>query len=67
MKGSGVLTVGEMDQFGQSGGAIRFLLEENKVRFEINVGAAARARLKMSSKLLALAHSVIHRRGGQGN
>ena len=64
VKGSAVLTVGEMDQFVQSGGAIGLLLEENKVRFEINVGAAARARLKISAKLLALAQSAVNRRGG---
>ena len=59
LKGSSVLTVGEMDRFVQSGGAVNFLLEQNRVRFEINVDAAARARLKISSKLLALARSVI--------
>ena len=56
-------TVGEMDRFVQSGGAVNFLLEDNKVRFEINVDAAAQARLKISSKLLALARSVIDNRG----
>ncbi len=61
LKGSGVLTVGEMDRFVQSGGAVNFLLEDNKVRFEINVDAAA--RLKISSKLLALARTVIDNRG----
>ncbi len=59
LRGSSVLTVGETDWFVRSGGAVNFLLEDNKVRFEINVDAVARARLKISSKLLALARSVI--------
>jgi uncharacterized protein DUF4154 len=58
LRGSHVLTVGEMDGFGQSGGMINFVLEENRVHFEINVEAADRAGLKISSKLLELAHLV---------
>lgn len=64
LKGSSVLTVGETDRFVQSGGAIQLLLQDNKVRFEINVGAAALARLKVSSKLLALARSVVGEHAG---
>ncbi len=67
LKGSSVLTVGETDRFAQFGGAVNFILEANKVRFEINVDAAARARLKLSSKLLALARIVAdQRRDGKG-
>jgi hypothetical protein len=62
VKGSSVLTVGEMDQFSQQGGIINFVMEANKVRFEINVYSAEQGRLKISSKLLTLAKSV---RGGQ--
>ncbi|MDX2032042.1 MAG: YfiR family protein, partial [Blastocatellia bacterium] len=36
LKGASVLTVGEMEQFNQQGGIINFLMEENKVGFEIN-------------------------------
>jgi len=53
-----VLTVGDMDTFNQEGGIIQFLLEGDKVRFEINTRAATRAQLKISSKLLSLAKSV---------
>src|SRR3954452_12923402 len=35
-----VLTVGETDNFPWSGGVIRFVTEDNKVRFEINPEAA---------------------------
>lgn len=57
-----VLTVGESEHFVQEGGMIGFLLEENKIRFEVNLDAAQNAQLKISSRLLNLAKSVI---GGQ--
>jgi hypothetical protein len=62
VKGNSVLTVGESEHFVQDGGMIGFLLEENKIRFEINLEAAEHAKLKVSSRLLALAKTVI---GGQ--
>jgi hypothetical protein len=58
LRGSNVLTVGEMAQFIQQGGIINFVMEANKVRFEINVAMAERARLKISSKLLVLARTT---------
>jgi hypothetical protein len=58
LRGASVLTVGDMDQFGQQGGMIQFVIEQSRVRFEINIGAAQNARLKISSKLLALARNV---------
>jgi len=61
-KGNSVLTVGESEHFVQDGGMIGFLLEENKIRFEVNLEAAQKANLKISSRLLALAKSVL---GGQ--
>jgi len=54
VRGASVLTIGELPQFNQVGGAIRFIVQDSKVRFEINSGATGQARLKMSSKLLAL-------------
>jgi hypothetical protein len=61
-QGNPVLTVGESEHFIQEGGMIGFLLEENKIRFEINLEAAEHAKLKLSSRLLALAKRVL---GGQ--
>lgn len=58
LKGSGVLTVGEARGFAQAGGVINFEIVDNKVRFEVNIEAAKRARLKLSSKLLSLAKIV---------
>jgi len=54
-----ILTVGEVDQFAENGGAIRFCTEENKIRFEVNLDAAGKAGLKISAKLLALAKTVL--------
>jgi hypothetical protein len=59
-----VLTVGETAGFLEAGGMIRFLLEENKVRFEINLDAAESAKLKIGSRLLLLAQNVVKQ--GQG-
>lgn len=53
-----VATIGETEGFARRGGTINFFLDGNKVRFEVNVEAVARARLRMSSKLLSLARIV---------
>lgn len=53
-----VLTVGEMSDFAERGGVIRFKVEQDRVRLEINVAAAARSRLRISSQLLKLARIV---------
>jgi hypothetical protein len=52
---SSILTVSDMPQFSRRGGIIQFLLDGNKVRFEINLAATERVRLKLSSQLLKLA------------
>jgi hypothetical protein len=65
LKDSPVLTVGETEHFAQEGGMIGLFLEENKIRFEINLGSAERAKLRISAKLLALAKTVIG--GSRGN
>ncbi len=57
-RGQSTLLVGDTQGFAESGGAIEFLLENNRIRFAINPEAADRADLKVSSKLLALAEIV---------
>jgi uncharacterized protein DUF4154 len=59
LKDSPVLTVGESEHFAQDGGMIGLCLEENKIRFEINLGSVEHAKLKLSARLLALAKTVI--------
>jgi hypothetical protein len=58
LNGSSVLTVGEMSQFAVQGGVIQFTLEDKQVHFQINLGAASRMELKISSRLLVLARIV---------
>ena len=53
-----VLTVGESDSFLSDGGMIRFRIESDRIRFDINLTAADSAHLKISSRLLLLATSV---------
>lgn len=53
-----VLTVGDSDNFARSGGVIGFVVEDKKIRFEINVDSARKTGLKISSKLLKLAKTV---------
>jgi YfiR/HmsC-like len=58
LRGASVLTLSDINQSNQPGGIINFILEADKVRFEINASMAEQARLKISSKLLALAKTV---------
>ena len=60
LRGQPVLTIGDADSFLTDGGIIRFHLEQNKVRFDINAGAAESCHLKISSRLLLLATSVTY-------
>jgi hypothetical protein len=53
-----VLTVGESPRFLQEGGAIEFVLDHNRVRFDVSTTAMERAGLKVSSKLLRVARTV---------
>ena len=53
-----ILTIGDAPGFARRGGIINFTLEDNKVRFEVNVEAAKHADLTISSRLLTLAKIV---------
>ena len=55
---TGVLTVGESEDFAERGGIINFIKDENRIRFEINLDAAARAGIRISSRLLQLARVI---------
>jgi hypothetical protein len=67
LKGTSALVVGESEGFAERGGGIQFFLEDNKLRFAINVDAIQRARLNVSSKLLALARIVHSRENPKGS
>ena len=55
---SNILTVSDIPGFAKRGGMIQFVLEGNRVRFEINLAAAQRAGLTLSSELLKVAVSI---------
>ena len=59
LRNAPMLTVGETADFAEQGGMIRFCLDDDKVRFEINPTAAERASLKISSRLLLLAKNIV--------
>jgi hypothetical protein len=61
-----VLTVGDVKGFLETGGVVNFLMEEKKVRFEINLAAAKRAKLRIRSKLLRLAKRVVEEKSQGG-
>ncbi len=60
LRGSSVLTVGETEEFLQDGGIIAFVLEKDRVQFEVNRRAATDAGLYVSSKMLSLAKKVVN-------
>ena len=62
---SKVLTVSDIDEFAGVGGIIGFIIQEGKVRFEINIDAARRAGIRISSRLLNLA--TVRKDGSDGN
>ena len=67
VKAHPVLMVAEAKGFLDAGGIINFLMEENKVRFEINVTAAKQAKLKIRSQLLQLAKRVVKEKDKPAN
>jgi hypothetical protein len=62
LNGTSILTVS--DDAKQSMGIVNFVVEDNKVRFEIDPDAANRASLKVSSKLLSVAKVVDNEKRG---
>lgn len=59
LRDSGILTIADVPSFLEAGGVINLLVEEKKVRFEVNLSAAARAHLTIRSSLLHLAVKTI--------
>ena len=59
VKNQGVLTVADTQEFLDVGGIVNFVIEDNKVRFDINLTASEKAGLKIRSQLLRLAKRVV--------
>lgn len=58
LKNLPVLTVSDMPRFVDRGGMIQFVLEDERVRFEVNLASAQHAGLTLSSQLLKVATAV---------
>lgn len=54
-----ILTVSDIQNFGEMGGMIALLLNKESMKFEINRAAAERVGIKFRSKLLRLAVRII--------
>jgi hypothetical protein len=54
-----VLTISDLPDFAQAGGMIGLRETDNRIRFEVNLAAAQRAGLRMSSQMLKLASRVL--------
>ncbi|HVU47021.1 MAG TPA: YfiR family protein [Terracidiphilus sp.] len=61
---SSVLTVSDMPDFSKRGGMIQFVLEGNRVRFDINLERAEKSHLALASELLKVAEEVVPARPG---
>ncbi|HEX4003772.1 MAG TPA: YfiR family protein [Candidatus Acidoferrales bacterium] len=59
-----VLTVSDIPRFSERGGMIGFILDGNRVRFDVNLASAQDARLTLSSELLKVATNVRKDRPG---
>ena len=53
-----VLTVGEADGFLRTGGVLQFVIDEGRVRFDINTAPARKAGVSLTSRLLQVARVV---------
>jgi hypothetical protein len=58
-KGEHTLIVSQAEDFARKGAMINFFIEDERLRFEINLGAVKKADLQISSQLLNLAKLVI--------
>jgi hypothetical protein len=65
LTGPAVFTVSDGDDFAESGGVAQLILEGDRMRFAVNITAARRARLTLSSKLLRLATIIKDQRDVQ--
>ncbi len=59
LAGKAVLTVSDIDGFAEAGGALGLVNEDDRVRFDINVGTLQRENLKASAQLLRLGRTLI--------
>jgi len=58
LRGHSILTIGEARSFAERGGMIGLVIENGRVRFEINTAAVEAAHLQISSHLLEVGRVV---------
>ena len=61
LKGGGILTVGDTEDFTALGGIIRFRLDGTHLHIQIALETAERSKIRISSRLLSLAEIVTRR------
>lgn len=59
LSGAPVLTVSDLPDFTSNGGMIQFMAQGDRVRFQVNLSAAQKAHLTLSSQLLKVATRVL--------
>ena len=60
---TGALTLSDIPTFAEHGGMIGFVMDKNKVRFDINLESVEKEKLKIRSQLLELARQVFKKTG----
>jgi len=58
LNGTPIFTVSDGDRFAEMGGVAQLVQENGRMHFVVNVSAALRAKLKISSQLLSLAKII---------
>ena len=58
VQGRSIVTIGESDSFTEKGGMIGLVVDQGRVRFDINLAVITAAHLQVSSRLLALGRTV---------
>jgi hypothetical protein len=59
LRRSEALTVSDLDNFMERGGMLQFLVQGDRVRFEVNLDAVGHSDLQLSSELLKVAARVL--------
>ena len=57
-QGKPVLVAGESPGFAERGAVVNFIVDGDRIRFELNVNTARQAQLRMDAKLLSLGKPV---------
>ncbi len=59
---NGILTISDIERYGEMGVIINMFLDDDKIKFEINISSAKASGLKISSRLLSLAKKIIDKK-----